>query len=465
MHPATLIQALAVRSLPRMRLDPNPPSVPSTRPISPTATARPPLLVAMGGLSLSEGRSPASGGVPPTPAWHTRPLPRTSHGSPAGILARIREEVSERYIADHPLLMTAKATINPAQLADTPLLADSARSDPGSPVMSRCLLPGPRQNAAQIFYGGGTAHFSGGRTSPPPAEWQPEEECDPFRRSPSPDEREYADKGVMVPETREAGVQAKPRVAFRTLATVKQSGGTRGDTISHTPITGSPAVGTSPILPLSPPVTSSDIALAVSTPAIGHPREAASPSAEFCNCRSPDVHTPRPLRPGTVFPATPGAIPARTAADNVSHPVSDASPSRVTSSPLVKSPARIVAPTPAQRAPIERVLSPDSFVEIPNCSDRRSIDVNQLSDQEQYWDHVADPFANEDAGEYTDASVGWSPAPARAPPTSRAATGTRLPPPSSPATTASADASTSAEREEGGRGYHYSFYGGEFSYF
>lgn len=373
----------------------------------------------------------------------------------------------------------------------------------------------------------------------------------------------------MAESTRDVGVQVRPRVSFRAVATVKQPGGAGGHTISHTPITGSPAVGISPIVPLSPPVAPSDISLAVSAPSAARLRlttsvkhEASVPSVgevgrspgqgrhgpvlqradishgaepEFTpaglvnNGKSRAAPSPSPTRvdfpasaastarvtarahvEATPAPAAPTsraashahveAIPAPTASvarvisrghvdarsTRVASPARVEAPSARTDSPAhtavstarVTSPPRVISPTPVDHAPLARVLSPDSFVERPRGVARRYADTDAYTDTDtdtdadtdaytdadtgvasssddetQYWSAVPDPFAHEDGDENTDqnndaATEATTPAaPAAAP--------------SPTVITNNVNASRSGQ-SNGGRGYHYSFFGGKF---
>ncbi|KAL1940995.1 hypothetical protein VTO73DRAFT_7631 [Trametes versicolor] len=501
-----------------MRLDPTPPSVPTTRPISPTATARSPLVTAMSGLSLSGNRpSHTRGEQPPSPVWHTRPTASSKYFLPAGTPSHLRPEALTLPIEEVDTFQ------RPDFRVATPHKSASTATPPSSPVMPRPLHPGSPPTTT-IFSGDNTADAYADRTTTPsPVNWPPPGPGVPFRLPPSPDGRDFADKAVMAEESRDVGVQVRPRVSFRTMATVKQPGGVGGHTISHTPITGSPAIGMSSIFPLSPPVTPSDISLAVSTPSAARALPTTSAKHE------PGVSSPgdygrsvpqggRDLRPQrgdtshggetksstagladdggsrptptriassvpvpslthVVSPAPVEASPAHvevvpsltascarvdashtrvdashTRVDashtrvEVSHAHGDASSARVDSPACVASPARVVSPAPStsmSRAPIERVLSPDSFVEI---GDRELDDPS--SDEEQYWSMLDDPFAHESDDDDEVTTTGTVP-----PVTAGASSSTTIPVPGNTNT------STSTNFTVANRGYHYTFFG------
>ncbi|KAL1937895.1 hypothetical protein VTO73DRAFT_12788 [Trametes versicolor] len=438
-----------------MRLDPRTPSVPTTRPISPTATARSPLITAMGGLSLSDNRPPQNRGEqPPTPVWHTRPTASSKYFLPAGTPSHLRPEA---------MMLPIEEEVTRQQ-----------------PVLR--LAPSPQQDLAAVptLHDGETEDGRIDRTTTPsPVDWPPPGPGITFRLPPSPGGRDFADKCVMAEMTRDIGVQAGPRVSFRTVATVKEPAAAGGYTISHTPITGSPAVGVGAVLPLSPPVTSSDIALAVSTPSAASPRLTASVKHEPGIASAGGEYVPRiqqadnshragpescltgPLsgsgsRAVPVVSPTPVAAPARPAPHARVASACIESPGRAVSPARADSPARAVpaarvasptsgvcpnhvtAPFPATRPPLARVLSPDSFVEAPRrVNSRNAIGVPSSDDEAQYWSSVVDPFARSDEDEEEDgnpAPRGETPAPSA---------------PSSPVPTAKS------------RGYHYSFFGGE----
>ncbi|OJT05533.1 hypothetical protein TRAPUB_3649 [Trametes pubescens] len=436
---------------------------------------------------------------------------------------------------------------------------------PSSTVVPRPFHPGPRL-AATTAYDSDTEDAHADRTSTPsPVDWPPPGEGVHYYLPPSPGGRHFAEKGVMAESTRDVGVQVRPCVSFRALATVKQPASTGGHTIAHMPITGSPAIGVSPIVPLSPPVAASDITLTVSAPSAARLRPATSVKHEASvpsvgevgrsslrgglqradvphhaelestsvgpvnsgrSCASPlpspahvelpvhaassarvaphaNVEAPSPsaritsptnTEASSVYIATaaanveaPSARAAAPVPARVRSPAHVTSPARITSPAHITSPARVLSPAPVNHAPLARVLSPDSFIEVPRGAAHRdantdtdtdtdtdtNTDAALLSDDEaQYWSVVPDPFADEDSDDNSNddntAAKATTPAPAPAPaptPTpAPAPTSTPRPAPA-PAPAPSPVATTNnvnvlgSGQSNHNRGYHYSFFG------